>query len=580
MKIIITENQFKYLTNKVKLLENTQEDKILAIGDHTAYYVSKYFDLETNNLISTPNSMPYTTKTLFIKLLGEKPMENIKKLIISIGEADLFFDDEYVKNLCDLIYKLFPNAEYYVIKGFLDKEKFKKITEEEIYDIDSYRETYYSKFPQQDFTIVNPQDLFYFDTPFNDSEKQNFIFKELFDYILTVNKTEYYDNDLENININKIGSKTNENDDKEDFNTIYEFLDRFENICISGIILSKEKFQNRYHPDVHQLELALRFLMPDLIEGFKNDGYFDEETKDAIKDFQHLNDLKPTGDADSETLFTILDKLKIKGFDENDLKTFLENQDDVLIDDGKEEEERKRKEKERAIFLMTNGVLKLVGLSSEQESNVNLMIDYMNENGITNPFNQIGILSVIGKESGYIPKGEVCYDTTSDGRIYEIFGSCRTNDKKIKEDWSDKYGEDVTITELKKHCEDFFDAMYGKNATSCLGWNTGHDEEGDGYKYRGRGFNQITFKNTYKKIGDMIGEDLVGDPERLNDLDVAAKAAVAFFTGGVTGNQLPQFDNIDDSINYFVDKNAGGSGSAEGRSKSFERSKHFEIVEK
>jgi hypothetical protein len=78
----------------------------------------------------------------------------------------------------------------------------------------------------------------------------------------------------------------------------------------------------------------------------------------------------------------------------------------------------------------------------------------------------------------------------------------------------------------------------------------------------------------------MIGEDLVGNPERLNDVEVAAKGAIAFFTKGAKGDQLPQFDNTADAINYFVDKNAGGSGSSEGRSKSFQRSKHFEIIDK
>jgi predicted chitinase len=202
----------------------------------------------------------------------------------------------------------------------------------------------------------------------------------------------------------------------------------------------------------------------------------------------------------------------------------------------------------------------------------------MNQVGITNPYTQIGILSVIGKESGFEPKNEICYGGTSDDRIKDIFGSCRTNDTKIKRDWSTKYGPTVTISSLKDHCEDFFEAMYGEKATSCLGWNTGNDSPGDGYKYRGRGFNQITFKNTYRRIGGYIGEDLVSDPDRLNDVTVAAKAAVAFFTGGKTGSSLPDFTNTTDAINYFVDKNAGGSAGGETRGKAFDASKDFKVI--
>ncbi len=42
----------------------------------------------------------------------------------------------------------------------------------------------------------------------------------------------------------------------------------------------------------------------------------------------------------------------------------------------------------------------------------------------------------------------------------------------------------------------------------------GNTAEGDGYKYRGRGFIQITWKNNYKKLGDVLGYDLVSDPDK------------------------------------------------------------------
>ena len=45
----------------------------------------------------------------------------------------------------------------------------------------------------------------------------------------------------------------------------------------------------------------------------------------------------------------------------------------------------------------------------------------------------------------------------------------------------------------------------------------------EGYKYRGRGYFQITGKENYERIGKAIGEDLVNDPERANDDAVAKK---------------------------------------------------------
>ena len=57
----------------------------------------------------------------------------------------------------------------------------------------------------------------------------------------------------------------------------------------------------------------------------------------------------------------------------------------------------------------------------------------------------------------------------------------------------------------------------------------GNDEAGDGFTYRGRGYIQITGKDRYERIGNIIGEDLVNNPELMLDPDVAQKALVAYF---------------------------------------------------
>ena len=49
----------------------------------------------------------------------------------------------------------------------------------------------------------------------------------------------------------------------------------------------------------------------------------------------------------------------------------------------------------------------------------------------------------------------------------------------------------------------------------------GNTKKGDGFKYRGRGYIQLTGKANYKKYGDLLGVDLVNKP------DLAAKAGIA-----------------------------------------------------
>ena len=55
--------------------------------------------------------------------------------------------------------------------------------------------------------------------------------------------------------------------------------------------------------------------------------------------------------------------------------------------------------------------------------------------------------------------------------------------------------------------------------------NKGHP---DGSKFKGRGFVQLTGRFNYTKIGSQIGVDLVSDPEKANNPDIAAKILAHF----------------------------------------------------
>lgn len=59
-------------------------------------------------------------------------------------------------------------------------------------------------------------------------------------------------------------------------------------------------------------------------------------------------------------------------------------------------------------------------------------------------------------------------------------------------------------------------------------FGNGDEASGDGWRYRGQGYMHTTFQANYLKVGKMIGEDLVKQPELLStDLVVAARAAAA-----------------------------------------------------
>lgn len=180
--------------------------------------------------------------------------------------------------------------------------------------------------------------------------------------------------------------------------------------------------------------------------------------------------------------------------------------------------------------------LKPKGYGGSALENINTLISMMNSKGITDPIVQLGILSTIGKESGFIPQNEVGYGNTPNSNIRSIFG------KKVSRLSNDQ------LTKLKSSDKDFFNHVYGHKISPTLG-NT---ESGDGYKYRGRGFNQITGKANYRSYG------YENNPNALNNIEGAGDAAIKFLTKGEGRSLNNKFKSIDDSIKHFVTINAGG----------------------
>lgn len=58
--------------------------------------------------------------------------------------------------------------------------------------------------------------------------------------------------------------------------------------------------------------------------------------------------------------------------------------------------------------------------------------------------------------------------------------------------------------------------------------NLGNTEIGDGAKFKGRGFIQLTGRYNYEKYGHIIGADIITNPERANDPDLASQILARF----------------------------------------------------
>jgi putative chitinase len=135
--------------------------------------------------------------------------------------------------------------------------------------------------------------------------------------------------------------------------------------------------------------------------------------------------------------------------------------------------------------------------------------------GITDPVEQANVLAQIEAESALKPRSESL--KYSGKRLYELFGP---NQKRNKVRFK-------TLDEAKAA------AAKGEEHIASLLYDgrkdLGNDKEGDGWKFRGRGFIQLTGKDNYRRYGKRIGVDLEANPDLANDPEIATKLAVAYF---------------------------------------------------
>lgn len=216
-------------------------------------------------------------------------------------------------------------------------------------------------------------------------------------------------------------------------------------------------------------------------------------------------------------------------------------------------------------------------LNESQIKNIKHILKSCEIKGITNRYAKAGILAVVSKESSFAPKSEIGYGNTPNDRIRKIFGSRLS-----------RYNE-AELNTLKANDEKFFNVVYGGMY--------GNEDSGDGYKYRGRGFNQLTFKANYKKVATDIGVDIVLNPDLMNTIEVASLGLIQYFVNSFKKmphdisdyygvRTLNNFINLSTAVNCIYHANAGwgksvvqiNSDPTGGLKKATERSESLLIL--
>lgn len=128
------------------------------------------------------------------------------------------------------------------------------------------------------------------------------------------------------------------------------------------------------------------------------------------------------------------------------------------------------------------------------------------------------------------------FEVNSPLRLSHFLSQCSHesgNFKFLKENLN--YSSDALLKVFGKYFKDKATAdKYARNAekignkvyASRMG--NGDEASGDGYKFRGRGYIQLTGKDNYKSFSDFIGEDCVSNPDLVSDKYPLASAAFFF----------------------------------------------------
>jgi len=186
-------------------------------------------------------------------------------------------------------------------------------------------------------------------------------------------------------------------------------------------------------------------------------------------------------------------------------------------------------------------------LSKEQKKNIDLIINQAVKSGITNPNSIAAILAIVSKESEFIPKSENLNYSAS--RLVKVFNLSQSR-----------------ANQLANKPEAIGNAIYGGR------YGNAKDE---GYKYRGRGFNQLTFKDNYRDYGLLVGENLVANPDKVNEPKIAAKVLMEYNKLAIkalknngklssyNSGEINDFKNLNDSTLAFYHATAGPGKSVD-----------------
>lgn len=173
----------------------------------------------------------------------------------------------------------------------------------------------------------------------------------------------------------------------------------------------------------------------------------------------------------------------------------------------------------------------------------------MKEFGIDTPKRQAYFIAQVGTESNGFTQVKESLNYSVEG--LKIFGGRLTAAQRAQ--LGRKPGEPALSTERQAAI-----------ANLVYGGRYGNNLNGDGWKYRGRGLKQVTFRGNYEACGKALNLPLLENPDLLLQDDNAARSAGWFWKA----NNCNQYADRDDIVGLTRVINGGSNGLADRRSRT------------
>jgi predicted chitinase len=132
--------------------------------------------------------------------------------------------------------------------------------------------------------------------------------------------------------------------------------------------------------------------------------------------------------------------------------------------------------------------------------------------GLTSPYAVAALLGIVGGESAWKLVNESFNYSSS--RLLQVFPSVFKGNQALAQQYAGNPNNSLP------------EFLYG--SSTAKGKGLGNTQPGDGAKFIGRGYIQLTGRSNYEKYGRLAGHDLVNNPTLLADSVIAAEVSVKY----------------------------------------------------